>query len=290
MKRILTIICMLASITAFSQAIPNEGFENWSKAGPMLMPDGWAIGPTTMRSTDAHSGSYSMEFTVDTFTNPLTHTLDTVPGFAYTGPSSMLPPKGKFFGGFAFTGRPDSITGWYKLTSVGNDTAMVYVALSKWNSTTNSRDIIGGVSFGTGTTVTSYNRFSEPLFYYSTATPDTAVILLSLGFVGKAKHFGSKAWVDDLAWAGGTIMGVEDQSLFSSNLKIYPNPATDKLNIQLTGNAKIKNVELVNIVGQTLVNSNEAYLNLSSYPNGVYFVKVTDMAGKQSVSKFVKAN
>ena len=290
MKRILTIICMLASTLAFSQAIPNGGFENWSKAGPMMMPNGWAIGPTSMQTTDAHSGKYALEVTVDTFTNPFTHAVDTVPGFAYTGASTMAPPNGKFIGGFACTGSPDSITGWYKLTSVGNDTAMVNVALTRWNSVTKSRDLIAGVAFGTNTNVSSYIRFSQPLFYYGTGNPDTAVILCTIGTQGKGKHIGSKAWVDDVAWAGGTTTGVENQSLASSNVQIYPNPAKDNLNILLTGSAKIKSVELMNTIGQTLANTNDANLSLSSYPNGVYFVKVTDMTGRQSISKFIKAN
>ena len=194
------------------------------------------------------------------------------------------------FGGFACTGRPDSITGWYKLASVGNDSSKVLVMLSKWNSTTNSRDIIGGVEFGTNTSVSSYTRFSVPLYYYGSGNPDTAVILLTIGAQGNGKHIGSKAWIDDIAWAGGTIMGVENETMASAGVQVYPNPVIDMLNIHLDGDAKIKTVEIMNATGQTVANASDATISVSAYPAGFYFVKVTDLTGKQSIGKFVKTN
>ncbi len=79
----------------------------------------------------------------------------------------------------------------------------------------------------------------------------------------------------------------------SNNLSIYPNPATDELNINIS-NANFKNSEVVvyNISGteilKTNMAANNAQLNIETLSNGVYFVKVTNQNGFNKTVKFVK--
>ncbi|OIP50126.1 MAG: hypothetical protein AUK33_08210 [Flavobacteriaceae bacterium CG2_30_34_30] len=70
---------------------------------------------------------------------------------------------------------------------------------------------------------------------------------------------------------------------------IYPNPASDKLNIK--AKTQISNVEILNLLGQAMgsykVNSNDAQIDIASLSAGTYFVRVTiDNASK--VYKFIK--
>jgi hypothetical protein len=92
-----------------------------------------------------------------------------------------------------------------------------------------------------------------------------------------------------------TTTGVEDlaQKIANTKLLVYPNPATDVLNIYIN-NANFKNSEVVvyNISGAevlkiNMANSN-AQINIETLSNGVYFVKVINQNGFNKTVKFVK--
>ena len=78
-----------------------------------------------------------------------------------------------------------------------------------------------------------------------------------------------------------------------TQLSVYPNPATDVLNINIS-NANFKNskVMITNVSGQQLINTNmigdNAQLNIESLSNGVYFVTVSNEEGFNKTVKFVK--
>jgi hypothetical protein len=82
-------------------------------------------------------------------------------------------------------------------------------------------------------------------------------------------------------------------SILNTNLSVYPNPATDVLNINIS-NANFKNSEVVvyNISGieilKTNMANNNAQLNIESLSNGVYFLKVSNENGFSKTVKFVK--
>ncbi len=89
--------------------------------------------------------------------------------------------------------------------------------------------------------------------------------------------------------------GTEDltQKIANTKLLVYPNPATDVLNINIS-NANFKNSEVVvyNISGAEVLKTNMAnssvQLNIETLSNGVYFVKVTNQNGFNKTVKFVK--
>lgn len=71
---------------------------------------------------------------------------------------------------------------------------------------------------------------------------------------------------------------------------IYPNPANDRIHIQLT-NSGTHTIQVFNVLGQTLqsIQTDETLvsLNLSSYNKGIYFITVANEEGK-STTKFVR--
>src|SRR5262249_20573161 len=93
MKKLLFIACLLLSGNAFCQSIPNSSFETWATSGPFFAPTSWAVSPGVKQSGQAHSGSWAIQCTVDTFTNPFTSSLDTAAGTAYSGAMLMGPPS-----------------------------------------------------------------------------------------------------------------------------------------------------------------------------------------------------
>ena len=81
--------------------------------------------------------------------------------------------------------------------------------------------------------------------------------------------------------------------LNQTHLLVYPNPATDVLNINIS-NSSFKNSEVVvyNISGAEVIKTNmantNAQLNIETLSNGVYFVKVSNQNGFNKTVKFVK--
>lgn len=69
-------------------------------------------------------------------------------------------------------------------------------------------------------------------------------------------------------------------------LKIFPNPATNYINI-ISNDAGLKNVEIFDVLGkQVLKTVTEQTVNVSSLLSGIYMVKVTQ-EGKTSTRKLV---
>lgn len=84
------------------------------------------------------------------------------------------------------------------------------------------------------------------------------------------------------------ITGNKEQTKNENNISVYPNPATDNLNIEASPPAVIK---ITNIQGQlikTLSSSdNITYVDVSAFPGGMYFVEVKTENGVE-VEKFLK--
>lgn len=95
----------------------------------------------------------------------------------------------------------------------------------------------------------------------------------------------------DLSGSSIDNLGVNDVSL-ASKIKIYPNPATDALNIsnELSfSNATLYITDMTGraILKKTSVTGTSATVNLSSLSNGTYLVRIED-DGKSTTSKFIK--
>jgi len=75
-------------------------------------------------------------------------------------------------------------------------------------------------------------------------------------------------------------------------VSVYPNPASDYINITLGGDAVSSNIRLVNLAGQVLMEKNVTNargttvpLTVSSLPSGNYLVVITGSDGSKQVSK-----
>jgi hypothetical protein len=83
------------------------------------------------------------------------------------------------------------------------------------------------------------------------------------------------------------VAGIEENSM---EVSVYPNPATDVLNIQLTENAS--SVSILGMDGKVIstqvVNANTATVNVSNLVSGVYFYEVVAENGTIVRNTFVK--
>ncbi|MFM2048183.1 MAG: hypothetical protein RI955_731 [Bacteroidota bacterium] len=82
---------------------------------------------------------------------------------------------------------------------------------------------------------------------------------------------------------------------------VYPNPANEELKILKSEDLKIKEIQVLNIIGQVVFNqqvnnsttqlistSSNLIINTSLIPRGIYFLKATDDKGYIHTTKFVK--
>jgi hypothetical protein len=105
----------------------------------------------------------------------------------------------------------------------------------------------------------------------------------------------------DEAWNDPSVLGdlkmmeeiYESVESLSSSMKfrIQPNPASD--NLQLISTTGINSVEVINMIGQSVMNIQPrgerlVNLNIAELPGNIYLVKVKDQTGNVSTKKFVK--
>jgi endoglucanase len=94
-------------------------------------------------------------------------------------------------------------------------------------------------------------------------------------------------WYDNIYLHKNTLLNTADNKITTA--KLFPNPATNILNIQAI--SRIENIAIYNVIGQEFLNikSDEELVsvNISTLNSGIYVVKTT-IDGKVSTSKFIK--
>jgi hypothetical protein len=70
----------------------------------------------------------------------------------------------------------------------------------------------------------------------------------------------------------------------TASAQLFPNPTNDIVSIRMV-NGNYAGVEVVNILGEIVLNSAEETISLQNYPNGMYFFKII---GTEQVYKIVK--
>ena len=94
-------------------------------------------------------------------------------------------------------------------------------------------------------------------------------------------------YVDNFYFYKEPTAGIDDQDLVSLNM--YPNPASDVLNI--SAQSTINSVEIFNVLGQKVIRMNvedtSAEINVSNLNAGIYLIKY-EINNRTSTKKFVK--
>ncbi|WP_310556627.1 T9SS type A sorting domain-containing protein [Flavobacterium sp.] len=85
---------------------------------------------------------------------------------------------------------------------------------------------------------------------------------------------------------GSPNLSVNDNEL-ANNIKVYPNPTSNFLNIELANSLELRNVEITTITGQKVLESTASTIDMSGFQNGVYFIKIVSDKGVLT-QKFIK--
>ena len=260
---------LLPFLTAEAQIL-NPGFETWVSGNP----DKWFVNnipsfyvPIT-QSADVHGGSSSMKGSV------VTSSTSTVEPIVCAGTSAE---------GFTAPARYGSITGYFKFTPVSGDSFVVLVIMYK------AKTAVGAGSYGRGAAVSSFTQFTVPIQYFSSATPDTAWMEITIVPASdqSATHVGSSFTVDDIAYGAVTSVGIDVAGAPASFqlAQNYPNPFNPSTRIEYSvpksGHVALKVYDLLGNEVATLVNgelergSYSAVWNATNASSGVYFYRLT---------------
>lgn len=265
-----------------AQATPNSGFESWSYgtvgSTSFQTPDNWNtlnsitanFGVITCEREsnppDTYSGLASIKLTTKMVLTQVTN------GIATTG--TINTSTQSITGGIPYAGRPDSIVGYYKYTSVSGDNGFIEIQLLGSGGDT---DTVGYARFKTPTTtVSNYVRFAKKITYKKTTPVVNSIWILSSSADAVTHYVNSVLRVDDLQLIGNSTNVAEKQKM---ELLVGPNPASKNIVVRNPMlNKAILNI--YDVTGRKLITQSVSdsftTIDISEYPIGLYIYSITD--------------
>jgi hypothetical protein len=195
--------------------------------------------------------------------------------------------------GKPFTARPTALKGWFKYVPVNGDSAEIEIRLKK-----------NGALLGAGKqvvydAVNDWTEFTVPLYYTSNATPDSIVVI----FASSANYnfasietllkchgqVGSALYLDNVSY--DYTVSITEIAPYGNGIKLYPNPATEQLNIQIAKETKgtvIIYDYLSRKVEEYPINGTQADIDVRKYASGSYLINVVENNIVVTSARFVK--
>lgn len=293
-KIILFCAAVIAATTSFAQ-IPNAGFEDWTNTSGYNTPTSWdnlnaTTNPlstyTCIKGTPGYAGASYLQLISKTVMG-----LGVVPGVAVSGVLDVTAAQPK--SGFPFTQRPGSLTGAWQYMAYGSDAGHIIVFLSRWNMTTMSRDTIAYTDHTLSGMVMSWASFNIPLTYMSTASPDSAIIVLSAS--GTTPVANSYLYVDTLQFTGSATGIVNTTAYADMDIIVSPNPALSNTSVAFSGTTgNTATITITDISGKVVytaqqvehAGNNTVHVNTNNFTGGLYLVSVSDEQGR-AITKLV---
>ncbi|EKT4550057.1 leucine-rich repeat domain-containing protein [Flavobacterium psychrophilum] len=102
----------------------------------------------------------------------------------------------------------------------------------------------------------------------------------------EAAYKAAAVWKDFSPISGGFLSS--NSFAIESNLKIYPNPVSEILNIALQEGLQLEKVNFYNTLGQLIKTTNHSEINVSSFAKGNYFVEIMTNQGKATKSVIIQ--
>ena len=303
MKRIQTLLLFAVLLSAMATAqdqLENVSFEQWediltSDVDTIREPLEWSSLKTSdypalstlapvvcTRSTDAHSGDYSVELTnIQSFivangvvTNGRMHPdINTALAYIYTDTedSQWNTP---------FTGKPDSITGWINYFPKGNDTLQIKVILhagyAQQPDPEYTENWVAEAEFNTPLdTKGEWVRFSTPFIYFKETIPEYVLVILNSGN-GYSPIANSRLLVDDLEMIYNLPQSTEKR-MDQAEGYLYA-VGKDQLFMKGMDPSLFQTIDIFDISGKLLwsarLTSDQVDITPAHLGNGLYLVKL----------------
>jgi hypothetical protein len=280
MRNLFTLVLLsVFSIVLNAQTVPNHSYETWEDFGAYENPVSWntpnpftslASVVVVTKSDDAVSGNFSAKLETKIlfagFSAPGLLTLADFFADILTGDFSIT-------GGIPLQDKPVKIKGYYKYSSVIEDSAFVQAYNFKYTGD-QQRDTIG-MAVWYGQAAETWTYFEAPFTYESNEIPDTLnIIIMSTG--SSVFTPGSIMHVDSLSLELET--GVNLPLLPETGFRHFPNPAKDIINLQSPVQLQNAEVTIISADGRTLFtdiwNGRQKSIAISNLNSGLYTYRV----------------
>jgi|GEM_PF-2283666 len=272
MKKILqstALLLLTGSLFAQTQ-VPNPDFENWTLFKPaynFYAPDSWSDGSACasatggtesceffiQRTTDAQSGTYALaHFDV----NPVGTTDINYSSFGNFGEGFSTP---------AFTGRPTSVSFYYKYATDDNQ-PMSITFLLYTGDLLGSYTPIGQAEYDFSTIQSTYKKVDVNFTYLSVSSPTNILITSDYGGDSPATALDTLKW-DNIAFNYATTTGVTD----ASSPDYFTVAVTNNV---LTTSKDINQATLTDLAGRKVATFNQeaSVFHLEQLKTGLYIL------------------
>ena len=247
MKKIYILVPVLffAFIIKAQNPITNPDFETWNGN----VATGWSSASWISKSTTAHTGTYALKG----------EKLSASPD-----PSvSSNPYK------FSTNTRWGYLNFYYIFSPVANDYLKLNIFLYSGNTAIGQID----TTIHTGTSV--YKGVSMPFAYSSSVFPTTCSIAIAMWTNGT---LGGYYIIDDISLTS-TPLAVEEIEKESASLHVFPNPATNFVQLNFSNDkGKETTIQVSTLLGQIIMElkttNNQTSFDVSQLPAGNYIVVV----------------
>ena len=239
-----------------AQTISNPGFEDWSTTG-FQDPVGWVstnsfcalnqVPFNVTKSTDAHSGTAAVKCETISCNGINLHGL-----VSYHTTTTVT---------------PDSISAWVKYTPAGNDLFRMTAEAF------HDGEYIGIGVYTGGATNGEYIQIAVRIDYFSAEDADS--IIISFISSEAAPQAGSVLLADDVSGVPPPVTVGLNELDQEAPFSLYPNPASESLNIEVAKDATIEIYNALGMLVQTIkADSDKPFvLSTSDYCSGVYLAK-----------------
>ena len=171
--------------------------------------------------------------------------------------------------------------GWFSITPNQQPTSGNYDAILKIQSSTNTSPTVGNYI------VIKRDNSTSPW----TATGNYTLATVANGIV-TARTNGLTSFSDFAIGIASTPITLSSPEFQKQQLTLYPNPASNQINLSFKSVLDNVNVKIISITGQTLyqqsnLSGDNLSLNISDLTKGVYIIQVSDGISVSN-SKFIK--
>ncbi|MES2760795.1 MAG: PCMD domain-containing protein [Bacteroidota bacterium] len=310
MKKTFTILSLTASLFSLAQTqISNSNFEAWENVGsnteePTFFNSnktGSAIASagsqTCYRDATAHGGSYCVRVESKSYIGTVINGSGTTgvinaPSFnkaeGYIGTINYS--SATDIRRMAFTGRPDSLVGWYKYTSggtgeTGKVTAILHTGdyndpetpVSGNHPDLSANKIARALYFTPTGTNATWTRFSVPFVYVSASVPAYIMVNFTSSANQTTTIAGSKLWLDDVDVIYNNTTSLKESE--KNNFNVY---AYDKtIYVDLSHKDTQSSINVLDLTGKIILtqsldkNKVNAIQLPSGLNGGLYLYQIT---------------